>query len=488
LEAVETVAAPEGPKLTPMPVEPQPKQFSALVVNAAPSPAGVAVQQVAAILLRSPERAREIADELSTAGVEVVAAASSESFYSFVNSQRVDLGIIVPDLGGLLSGLEILERLYKDLLRPDTILLAESGYSTTERAGQLGIEKLLDPQTNLRGILDAAQAVLACRSAARAFIPQRARRLVEQFEHIPPLPQLLVKLLSYMDLDAHEVPLKQLADDISVDSKATAALLALTNSSSTGVRQKISRVFDAVNLLGSRRTIALVVSAATMSTQAELLKEWSEPLRNWYRQRSVLIASTAATFARRMESVSPDTAFVLGLLQDVGIIVLGSCFEGRYAETTLRRVREIGQLQLQVVEQEDYKLTHPEVSAALLQKWGLPQSLIGLVLDHHKFDMTAERSRVDQSFLRAMQIGEALADLNDLTHPVRRQHLNRLLAEYSQERSALCRDCITESVAQTVESCRLFAVPVPSELAMGQLIGQIEQLHEQTARGEPLAT
>ena len=60
-------------------------------------------------------------------------------------------------------------------------------------------------------------------------------------------------------------------------------------------------------------------------------------------------------FARRMENISPDTGYVLGLLQDIGILVLAHAYGARYMQM-LARVREIGQLRLEVAEQHDFRM------------------------------------------------------------------------------------------------------------------------------------
>ena len=78
--------------------------------------------------------------------------------------------------------------------------------------------------------------------------------------------------------------------------------------------------------LGPMKAIFQVLSLVTTSVKNRLVAEWSEPLQNWYSQRSVLTANTAATFADRLENVCRDTAFLLGLFQDIGIPILKNSF------------------------------------------------------------------------------------------------------------------------------------------------------------------
>jgi HD-like signal output (HDOD) protein len=134
-------------------------------------------------------------------------------------------------------------------------------------------------------------------------------------------------------------------------------------------------------------------------------------LRHWHSSRAVLTACTAAAFAEGMEKVSEESAYLLGLTQDVGILVMARALGERYTEC-LDRVRRVAHLNLAHVEQDCYHVSHAEVSAALLRKWVLPGSLVSLVLRHHDRDLR-DSSNTDQRFLRAMQIGEAFSDLHD---------------------------------------------------------------------------
>ena len=143
-------------------------------------------------------------------------------------------------------------------------------------------------------------------------------------------------------------------------------------------------------------------------------------------------------------------------------------------------------MQLHLIEEKEYRVTHAEVSAALLQKWKFPQSLIGPVLEHHSPGSTAERSNVERSFLHAMRVGEAVANLSDFAHPIRCQVLNQLLTEYGAEKATACRDCISESVAKTVESCKLFSLPVPDDETMQKLIQSVAASNEAQQTNEVL--
>lgn len=451
-----------------------PKSTASPTADAAANPEAAATEarRVVTVLIKDKTRRAELTEQLAALNVDAVAAEGSEDLYQQLNQQRIDLVVIEHELGGFLTGIEILERLAADLIRPESILLAEPTDRIKSQAAELGVKTIIDPQGDIAELVASIDKLSADVGKRSEMIPPRARKMVQDFDGIPPLPQLVLKLTRYMAMSVEEIPVKELTNDISYDPNAISELLKLTNSASMGLRNKVTKVGDAVSLLGPKRTISLIIASATISAQSQLLKTWSQDLRKWYYKRSVLVASAAATFAEKLEEVSADSAFVLGLLQDVGMLVLASNFGEPYT-AIVERSREVGQIRMHQLETKEFKLAHPAVSAALLQKWKFPQSLIGPILDHHDDAGDSERSNLENSLLRSMRIGEALADLADLAHPVRRQNLNRLLDFYGNEMAGKCRKCLADAIAKSTESCKLFSLPVPDADEMQQLVDTI---------------
>ncbi len=283
------------------------------------------------------------------------------------------------------------------------------------------------------------------------------------------MPQVLVKLCNYLDYE--KASLVDLAKDISVDPRLTAKLLRLANSTAVGRRHRVTNVFDAVNLLGARKTVSLVISTNVVDAQSKLMKKLPQELRNWCHSRNVLIASTASVFARRLNNVLADTAYVLGLLQDVGILIL-AYHHGNTYQGMLNRIQDHGQVGLEVIERSNFGMTHAEVSAAQLEKWGLPVTLISMVLNHH----TPERAPQDnslQKLLHTMRVGEAMANLADKCTTHRHQQLMQLLAMYGEEHQNECKACLTEAISMTAQSKQIFSVPTANAEMLSRLMTRI---------------
>jgi len=433
-------------------------------------------KRIVAIFLESEPRALQLAAELTTeVELEPLICRTAEDFHRILNYQRVDLVVLDNQLPGLLTGLEILERLNRDLLRPPTILLAAANAELQSRTSHLGVESVLSPQTKPEALRAAVANLLATRNRSLLTIPPLARKLVLQSDVIQPLPQLLVKICGYLDDQTSSI--EELAKDISLDGKITAELLKITNSAEFGLCNKVTRVADAVKFLGVRRTVALVMTSSVVRMQSEISQKLPDQLCKWYYKRSVLIASTAAAFATSLEKVSPDTAHILGLLQDLGILVMSHGLGQKYQQL-LERVRESGQLRLDVAERQLFNITHADVSAALLFKWELPDSLISMVANHHEREIPVTNSKTEERFIHVMRIGEAVAHLSDKFFPQRYQRLDALISSYGTGKSDRCKECLAEGVAKTLESSQLFAIPAPDPAALAELLEKIQSASE----------
>lgn len=421
-----------------------------------PRPVTAAAGPVVVIRVADPVRGCALETRLASGGYAATTVDTTDELYTLLNRDRVDVLVIEDRLPGFLTGLDIIERFHKELLRPQVVLLVDAGRDEAARIRAVQPATALPATAGLGEIAAAVKTALA-QAGGGPFLPVAARRVVAGRDRLRPMPQLVVKLAGYLAADAAEISIDELARHVSSDPSATIELLRFTNGAALGLRRRVTSVSDAVALLGPRRVISLLVAGAAVGSAGHLLRGWPEPLRAWYQRRSVLTAAGAQAFAR-IEGVSPETAFLLGLLQDLGVAVLADAENGRYAKI-VERYLSVPLLTLPMVERVELGYTHADVSAALLQKWELPASMIAPVLAHHADD--PDLSKAERAFVRAMRIGEALADLTDLRCPQRRQTLNRLLSRHAPAGYAACRAAVTEAVTKAVEASRLFALPEP---------------------------
>ena len=107
---------------------------------------------------------------------------------------------------------------------------------------------------------------------------------------------------------------------ISADSSLSSKLLALANSSWAGVRNKVTNVQMAVNLLGLGTVRTLAISYCMTGLHNELRLSPQESQMFW--QASLCKAVAAQSYARRFDTKLADEAFVAGLFQDFALTVM----------------------------------------------------------------------------------------------------------------------------------------------------------------------
>ena len=422
-----------------------------------------------AILVDWPELSAALDAALPERQFEIVPLQGVESLHEALHARWFDVLVIEDQLQSFFSGMDIVERIQRELLHPKTVLLAEPTDKNKRAARELGVSRLLSDMATAEEVAEVVRELAEESRASRVKIRPEARAIVEQVKEIAPLPQLLVKLTPYLMMAEEELSLTDLASDVAVDPKLTADLLAYVNSAAFGVAQTVSSVRDAVALLGVRRTISSVLAARTIHANKQLTQSALGKHTIWYHKRCILIASASFAFAKHFTDVAEETAYVLGLLQEVGISGFACALGTRY-EQVIARFRQTGPLRLEVLESTQYRANHAEVSAAMLERWGLQEALVAPVRDHHTSQEHARRGRTEQKFLDVMQAAEAFANLMDGHLAQRFPLFLRLFADLASDDVAAMRQALHEAVEKAAESGEIFRIPVPERTEMDQLI------------------
>ncbi|HJV49238.1 MAG TPA: HDOD domain-containing protein [Geothrix sp.] len=163
---------------------------------------------------------------------------------------------------------------------------------------------------------------------------------------------------------------------LSKDPSLSATLLRLANSALYAggavmdLRTAVLRLgFDAVANLG---TGAAVIKTLRGGAHLDALKLW---------QHSVAVGLTAkgiCVLAKRHGQA--ETAFLTGLLHDIGKIALDTCYPEAYA-SVMQKVAE-GAYFVDA-EREVLGLDHAEAGALLAAEWSFPEAIVEVIRDHH---------------------------------------------------------------------------------------------------------
>lgn len=200
------------------------------------------------------------------------------------------------------------------------------------------------------------------------------REILAKSDLIPPLPDLVVKLLAAVNDQGTEPEHLELL--LQNDPVLVAKMLALVNSPFYGMNRAILTIKDAVMVLGFRgvRSLVLATSVAKL-LQRDFACYGHEPRGLWL--HSACVAAGAKAIARRCQlgEEAAEQLFVAGLLHDLGKLVLLP-YVGKQGLVDLGDVA--------AAERCLVGIDHTEAGALAAAKWNLSLDLQTALKGHHE--------------------------------------------------------------------------------------------------------
>jgi HD-like signal output (HDOD) protein len=194
---------------------------------------------------------------------------------------------------------------------------------------------------------------------------------------IPACPSVVIDAMKEAQKD--EPDINRLAEIITKDPAMSAAALKLANSPLYGASSRISIVRKAVERLGTKNVVCVVVAVALRASVTGLPAAWLEQF--W--KRTTLVAVVASVVARRQYGISPDASYTYSLFHDAAIPLMMKRFPN-YGEV-LEKCRNEGMMLVQA-EGDLFPCTHPIIGSLLVRNWGLPPLVGQAIRFHHEED------------------------------------------------------------------------------------------------------
>jgi len=196
---------------------------------------------------------------------------------------------------------------------------------------------------------------------------------------LPSLPAIAVQVLEMAQ--KVEVDIGEIARIISKDPALSGKILKTVNSSFYGRSQAVSTISHALVILGLQSVKTLVLGFSLVSNLSKSKSTGFKHLTNW--KHSIFNATASRSIAGKLGIVQQEEAFLIGLLADIGMLVLDQVAGEAYGELIASASSHHDVLALEVSGQD---LTHAQVSAAMAEKWKLPPLLAIPVAHHHSPD------------------------------------------------------------------------------------------------------
>ncbi len=171
-----------------------------------------------------------------------------------------------------------------------------------------------------------------------------------------------------------QVDTRALKDCIERDPALTGKILRVVNSSLFGLHGTVSDLNQALTLLGCKPLKLLVLG---FSLPTRLFDGIEADTLGQYWRRTLIKAVAGRELGESLFLVPGDEAFIAGLLQDLGVLLLIQELGEPYAKF-LRSVTTGGK-DLESLEIDAMGFEHTALTAELLSRWGLPETLVEAV-------------------------------------------------------------------------------------------------------------
>lgn len=209
--------------------------------------------------------------------------------------------------------------------------------------------------------------------------------ILNTIDNLKPIPQTALKIIRMFNSDQNNI--LDITDELAKDQVLTGQTLKLCNSALFSGRIKIETLKDAVLLLGEEMLMKSVITASINNYYHQTGTSGYSLCKGGLFFHSVGVAAIAEKLAARCKNVNTKLAYTLGLLHDIGKVVL----DQYVAESSPLLFRKLSRENISMVDAEKKILgiTHNEAGALLAKQWNLSDNMMEIILHHH----TPEKSK-----------------------------------------------------------------------------------------------
>ncbi len=242
---------------------------------------------------------------------------------------------------------------------------------------------------------------------------EKILELVRTNANLPPLPEILFGLQKLMDDPDCEV--EDVYRLMKTDPVLSGRLITLANSALFGSgRDETRNLEDAVVRLGMHQVIDLVYALELPKTFNK--SKAFDQIEFWKHSMAVAFISRSLAKKKLSDFDDIESSFLAGLMHDVGIMVLDNVIPRDYFNFLTLKDLSSSDKPLELLEEEEFEIAHPEVGAEFMSKWwSLSPKVASAALAHHgKGPVKGEPLTLNH----IVSTANRLANMNGITHPV----------------------------------------------------------------------
>ena len=206
-------------------------------------------------------------------------------------------------------------------------------------------------------------------------------------------------------LESDRAGIPELSKIVQGDPAFVGRLIKAANSIVPVSRRPVVSVNDALLVLGMPAVRNLALGFSLLNEHASGSCAAFDYDHYW--TGSLAIALCLQAIARPVRLGAPDELFSFGLLSRVGELGLATAFPSEYA-VLLDAVRDMPSESLSALEQQAFAVDHHELTAAMIDDWGLPALMVDSVLNLASDVAAADRTG---RLIRSLRLARSVASM-----------------------------------------------------------------------------
>ncbi|MBI3599535.1 MAG: HDOD domain-containing protein, partial [Nitrospinae bacterium] len=190
-------------------------------------------------------------------------------------------------------------------------------------------------------------------------------------------------------LEDENVSAVKLEAIISNDQAIASKVLSIANSAYYSLSEKVTSISHAVSLLGFTTVKNIAIGTSIFSNFSD--KGSGIEMKDLW-LHSIGVAMASEKIARKVSGIQPDTAFIGGLLHDIGKLTMIDIFQERYKDAV--DVARDTACSICFAEDRVFGTNHITVGEWLCERWHLPPEVILSVKYHRSPWLAAENKEL----------------------------------------------------------------------------------------------
>ncbi len=201
-------------------------------------------------------------------------------------------------------------------------------------------------------------------------------KILKDVDSLPTFPENIIKLQQLCN--QKESSIIEISEHISRDPALAADVIKLSNSAGFVPGKKISNIKEAVKIIGFKNLYFLLTASTAKKILGNKYKKfeiiWDHCIRVASYSRQIAKAKNLGKLV--------DSAFITGLLHDMGKIVLLNADEKII--NTISEITKNKQLRSSsILEEISIGISHAEIGGLIAEKWNFPDELKMPIANHH---------------------------------------------------------------------------------------------------------